>query len=208
MAASCKDTRPMTSHTPNGGPTEEEVRALVSQIVDGVVPAQEEAQVETAPAPQSPSQPDSIAIGADHGGFALKEKIAFRLREEGWEVVDCGTGSSESVDYPEFALAVARSVAGGEAAAGIMIDGAGIGSAMAANKVAGVRASMCYDVSTAMNAREHNHANVLTLGAGLVGENLAWQIVKTWLATPWGEGRHARRVAMIDDLDRQYSGRE
>lgn len=208
MAAPCKDTRPMTSQTPNGGPTEEEVRALVSQIVDGVVPAQEEAQVETAPAPQSPSQPDLIAIGADHGGFALKEKIAFRLREEGWEVVDCGTGSSESVDYPEFALAVARSVAGGEAAAGIMIDGAGIGSAMAANKVAGVRASMCYDVSTAMNAREHNHANVLTLGAGLVGENLAWQIVKTWLATPWGEGRHARRVAMIDDLDRQYSGRE
>jgi ribose 5-phosphate isomerase B len=98
-------------------------------------------------------------------------------------------------------LAVAEKVASGECVAGIVIDGAGIGSAMVANKVAGVRAALCYDLSSARNSREHNHANVLTLGAGLIGEALAWQIVEEWLATPWGEGRHARRVAMIEALD-------
>ncbi|MGD2103419.1 MAG: ribose 5-phosphate isomerase B [Acidimicrobiia bacterium] len=146
-----------------------------------------------------------MAIGADHGGFPLKERIAFRLKEAGWDVEDCGTGSHESVDYPDFAQAVARKVASGECKWGIMIDGAGIGSAMVANKVAGVRASLCYDLSSARNAREHNHANVLTLGAGLLGEALAWQIVNEWLATEWGGGRHARRVAKIDALDQQYS---
>ena len=198
----------MTSQTQSGVPSEEEVRALVSQIVDGVVQPTDEAP-KTPESPQQPS-PDSsaIAIGADHGGFALKERISFRLRETGWDVVDCGTDSTEAVDYPDYAVAVARKVATGECRWGIMIDGAGIGSAMAANKVEGVRASMCYDISTARNAREHNHANVLTLGAGLVGEGLAWQIVEAWLDTPWGGGRHARRVAKIDELDRQYSSQE
>jgi ribose 5-phosphate isomerase B len=109
------------------------------------------------------------------------------------------------VDYPDFAHVVAQKVASGECRWGIMIDGAGIGSAMVANKVPGVRASVCYDLSSARNAREHNHANVLTLGAGLIGEGLAWQIVTEWLATDWGGGRHARRVAKIDALDQQYS---
>ncbi|MCB2222601.1 MAG: ribose 5-phosphate isomerase B [Actinobacteria bacterium] len=146
----------------------------------------------------------TIAVGADHGGFRLKERLAFRLKEQGWAVVDCGTDSTEAADYPEFARAVAERVASGEADWGIVVDGAGIGSSMAANKVPGVRAALCYDLSSAANSREHNHANVLTLGAGLVGEALAWQIVQTWLGTPWAEGRHARRVAMIDDLDRRY----
>ncbi|NIR35707.1 MAG: RpiB/LacA/LacB family sugar-phosphate isomerase, partial [Actinobacteria bacterium] len=107
----------------------------------------------------------------------------------GWTVTDCGTDSTDSVDYPVFARAVAEEVSAGRAEAGIVVDGAGIGSAMVANKVPGVRAALCYDLSSARNSREHNHANVLTLGAGLIGEALAWQIVEAWLETPWGDGR-------------------
>lgn len=147
-----------------------------------------------------------IAVGSDHGGFRLKERLGFRLQEQGWQIIDCGTDSTAAADYPEFAHRVAEKVAAGEAAVGIIVDGAGIGSSMVANKVPGVRAALCYDLSSAANSREHNHANVLTLGAGLVGENLAWQIVQTWLATPWAEGRHAARVAMIDEVDRRYRG--
>jgi len=179
-------------------PSEAEVRALVARIVDAVA-------TPAAPAPTTAASPmkgsAAIAVGADHGGYRLKERIVFKLREAGHTVVDCGTDSTEPVDYPDFAAAVARRVAAGECVAGIVVDGAGIGSAMAANKVPGVRAALCYDISSARNSREHNHANVLTLGAGLIGEALAWQIVEAWLATPWGEGRHARRVAMIDALD-------
>lgn len=197
-------------------PSEGEVRALVTRILDGldVAGPQEPAPDATGwsdfdQAPSSLPQGQGsavIAVGSDHGGFPLKERIGFKLREAGWDVVDCGTDSHESVDYPDFALAVARKVSSGECQWGIMIDGAGIGSAMVANKVPGVRASLCYDISSARNAREHNHANVLTLGAGLVGDALAWQIVTEWLATDWAGGRHARRVAKIDSLDRQYSG--
>lgn len=175
------------------------MRALVARVVDAVSTA--EAAV-PAPAEARGAVPGAIAVGADHGGYRLKERLVFRLREAGRTVVDCGTDSGEAVDYPDFAVAVARKVAGGECAAGIIVDGAGIGSAMAANKVPGVRAALCYDVSSARNSREHNHANVLTLGAGLIGETLAWEIVAVWLETPWGEGRHARRVAKIDALDR------
>lgn len=160
---------------------------------------------ETTSSAGEPTGPDrTIAVGADHGGFRLKERLAFRLREQGWQVEDCGTDSTESVDYPEYAASVAEKVAAGACRWGIVVDGAGIGSAMVANKVPGVRAALCYDLSSARNSREHNHANVLTLGAGLIGESLAWQIVETWLATPWGGGRHARRVAMIDEVERRY----
>jgi len=102
---------------------------------------------------------------------------------------------------------VAQKVAEGECRWGIIIDGAGIGSSMVANKVPGIRAALCYDLSSARNSREHNHANVLTLGAGLIGEGLAWQIVDEWLSTGWAGGRHARRVAKIDAIERQYSER-
>jgi ribose 5-phosphate isomerase B len=149
-----------------------------------------------------------IALGADHGGYPLKERIGFRLKEAGYEVLDCGTDSHEAVDYPDFAHAVAREVATGACSYGIVVDGAGIGSAMVANKVPGVRAALCYDLSSARNSREHNHANVLTLGAGLIGETLAWQIVEEWLSVDWGGDRHARRVAKIDDIERQYSRAE
>jgi ribose 5-phosphate isomerase B len=153
-------------------------------------------------APETPRHAlPAIAVGADHGGVALKDAIAARLREVGHLVVDVGTKSTDPVDYPDFAAAVAKKVASGHVAFGIMVDGAGIGSCMAANKVRGVRAAMCYDVTTATNAREHNNANVLTLGGGLIGARLALTIVETFLSTPFAGGRHAARVAKIDLLD-------
>ena len=139
-----------------------------------------------------------VAIGADHGGYELKTMLIAHLRARGYTVRDCGTHGTDPVDYPDFAHAAGRLVASGACRWGIVIDGAGIGSCMAANKVPGVRAAMCYDVSTARNSREHNHANVLTLGAGLIGSDLARQIVDAWLATEWGGGRHALRVAKIE----------
>jgi ribose 5-phosphate isomerase B len=141
-----------------------------------------------------------VAIGADHGGYEMKEALKAMLAAD-YEVVDCGAHSKDPVDYPDIAVAVARLVASGDVWRGIILDGAGIGSCMAANKIAGVRAAMCYDQATAVNSREHNNANVLTLGAGLIGPNLAKQIVATWLATEFGGGRHAGRVAKIDALD-------
>jgi ribose 5-phosphate isomerase B len=156
------------------------------------------------PASSSSASGKAIAIGADHGGFKLKESLKVYLGELGHEVIDCGTTSTEAVDYPDFALAVGELVSQGRAARGILIDGAGIGSCMAANKVPGVRAAMCYDQSTALNSREHNDANVLTLGAGLIGEALARQIVKIWLETPFGGGRHARRVDKIMQTERRF----
>lgn len=140
-----------------------------------------------------------IAIGADHGGFELKTALIEHLKSKGHQVFDFGTSSKEAVDYPVFARAVAEAVAGGQAERGVMIDGAGIGSCMTANKVPGVLASMAYDVSSANNAREHNDANVLTLGAGLIGANLAKQIVDVFMTTDCVEPRHQRRVAMIDE---------
>ena len=155
-----------------------------------------------APKPTpAPAASRRVALGADHGGVALQDAIAARLRETGHSVTDHGTSTTAAVDYPDYAIAVARAVASGTAQVGIMVDGAGIGSCMAANKVAGVRAAMCYDVTTAQNAREHNNANLLTLGGGLVGQRLALAIVDAFLATEFGGGRHATRVAKIDALD-------
>ena len=183
-------------------PTEAEIRQVVSSIVAGLATP---AGSQTAPQPQPPAgDKPSIAIGCDHGGYPLKERIGFRLREQGYDVTDCGTHSAESVDYPDFAQAVAERVSSGDSTYGIIIDGAGIGSSITANKVPGVRAALCYDISSARNSREHNHANVLTLGAGLIGTNLAQQIVETWLSTPWAPGRHADRVAKITAIERTY----
>jgi ribose 5-phosphate isomerase B len=145
-----------------------------------------------------------IALGADHGGFAMKETLKAYLQELGYAIKDCGTFSSESVDYPDFAYAVAKLVSEGQAWRGIMVDGAGVGSCMAANKVPGVRASMCYDLSTAVNSREHNDANVLTLGGRLIGENLAKAIVETWLETKFAGGRHQRRVNKIMGVEKRF----
>lgn len=144
----------------------------------------------------------TVAIGADHGGYALKEALKRDL-ERRFNVIDCGTHSAESCDYPDYARAVAQHVASGRAWRGIMIDGAGIGSCMVANKVAGVRAAMCYDRASALNSREHNDANLLTLGAGMISQGLAREIAALWLDTDFGGGRHARRVDKIMALDQE-----
>jgi len=157
-----------------------------------------------APGPGGPDRV-AIAIGADHGGFTLKGRIGQVLAETGFTVHDCGTHGSEPVDYPDFAHAVARLVADGTCRWGIIIDGAGIGSCMVANKVPGVRAALCHDLSGARNSREHNHANVLTLGARFTGEGLAIEIVRAWLGTDWGPGRHAARVDKITEIERRYA---
>jgi len=143
--------------------------------------------------------PKRIALGADHGGFELKAGLAAHLRQAGHQVEDVGTSSREAVDYPVFALTVAEAVSEQRADLGIMIDGAGIGSCMVANRVPGVRAALSYDLSSARNSREHNDANVLTLGAGFIGASLAKQIVDVWLATECTEPRHLKRVAMFTD---------
>ena len=184
-------------------PSEEEVRAVVATVLERLVADHAATPPKTAPASVDSARVE-IALGSDHGGFLLKQHIADALREKGTDVRDCGTHGTESVDYPDFAHAVARLVADGRARWGIVIDGAGIGSCMVANKVPGVRAATCWDVSSARNSREHNHANVLALGAGLIGDNLALQIVQEWLSTPWGGDRHARRVEKISEIERRY----
>jgi len=140
-----------------------------------------------------------VALGADHGGYDLKTILAAHLQKAGHQVEDVGTSSREAVDYPVFARAVAQAVSAGRADVGIMIDGAGIGSCMVANKIPGVRAALAYDLSSARNSREHNDANVLTLGAGLIGTGLAQQIVDTWMTTECTEPRHLNRVAMFNE---------
>ncbi|MBN2550703.1 MAG: ribose 5-phosphate isomerase B [Anaerolineales bacterium] len=146
-----------------------------------------------------------VAIGADHGGYELKEILKQDVAALGYEVMDVGTHSKEPVDYPDLAHEVARAVGAGRAWRGIMIDGAGIGSCIVANKVPGVRAGLAYDYASAVNSREHNDTNVLTLGAGLIGVNLAKQIVTVWLATPFGGGRHERRVNKILIVEKLYT---
>lgn len=145
-----------------------------------------------------------IALGADHGGYQMKRSLKASLERWGFRVMDCGTDSTDSVDYPDYAYAVAKLVADGRAWRGVVLDGAGIGSCMTANKVPGVRAAMCYDQSTAVNSREHNNANLLTLGAGMIGIGSAKAILKTWLATEFAGGRHARRVDKISEVERRY----
>jgi len=186
-----------SSRHPQGEPaiTEEEIRKLVSVVVDEAMAVK---------GIDVPRNAETIAIGADHGGYELKQAIGEHLRQQGLSIHDCGCVSTDAVDYPDFAHAVANLVGTGVCRWGIIVDGAGIGSCMAANKVPGVRAALCYDVSSARNSREHNHANVLTLGAGLIGTGLARQIVDEWLATPWGPDRHARRVAKITDIEQRY----
>lgn len=147
-----------------------------------------------------------VAIGADHAGYALKEQIKVYLRELGYRFEDMGTFSEASVDYPDVAATVAQEVANGRAWRGIVIDGAGIGSAMAANKIPGVRAANCHDLYTARNSREHNNANVLTLGSRNLGIDIVKGIIALWLATDFGGGRHLHRVEKITKLEKKFLG--
>lgn len=144
----------------------------------------------------------SVAIGSDHSGVALKATLRDHLRQRGLSVLDVGTAGPDPVDYPDIAAQVARLVARHEVDAAIVIDGAGLGSAIAANKIAGARAAMCNDKTLARYAREHNGANVLALGATLISADDAKAIVDTWLATPMGEARYIRRLAKIRALEK------
>lgn len=146
----------------------------------------------------------SVAVGSDHGGFKLKERVKDFLTDLGVQVRDFGTDSEIAVDYPDFAHAVARAVGGHQVDIGIIVDGAGIGSAMTANKVPNVRAAACYSVSLAKNSREHNGANVLTLGAGQNTTEEVRQIVEAFISTEITEERHQKRVSKIDNIERQY----
>lgn len=142
-----------------------------------------------------------VGIGSDHGGFHLKEDIKQYLAEKGIEFHDFGTHSTDSVDYPDISRAVAEAVVQGKCDRGIIICGTGIGVSIAANKVKGIRAALCHDPYSAQMSREHNDANVLTMGERVIGFGLARAVVEKWLATEFSGGRHARRVGKISDLE-------
>ena len=143
-----------------------------------------------------------ISIGCDHGALALKNTVAAHLQAQGHEVVDFGTYTTDSCDYPDFAAAAARAVAGGECERGIVLCTTGIGVSIAANKIDGIRCALLSDLMTARMPREHNDTNMMAMGAGVVGEMLALQIVDTWLGTPFSGGeRHARRIAKLMALE-------
>lgn len=194
-------------------PSAEEIREIVRKTIHQTLGINSQENKDSSSSDKSQPEPFSlptgqekrtVAIGTDHGGVDLKSILKQDLLKMGYEVIDCGTHTKDSVDYPDFALAVAELVADGKAWRGVIIDGAGIGSCMAANKVPGVRAAMCYDYATAVNSREHNNANVLTLGAGLLAVDQAQSILQTWLSTEFGGGRHARRVDKITAIEKKY----
>jgi ribose 5-phosphate isomerase B len=147
----------------------------------------------------------TVAIGSDHGGFRLKEALKPLLGSLGFAIRDIGVNEEKPADYPDIAHKVAELVAFRTATRGVIIDGAGIGSCMAANKVPGIRAALCYDKASAKNAREHNDSNVLTLGARLLTQTQAEDVLRTWLETPFAGGRHQARVQKIMDIEQQYA---
>jgi ribose 5-phosphate isomerase B len=221
------DTAPQTSDTEGEGKvtrdessklviTEDDIRGLdqgaVLRIAEGArltplaADLVKERQIEIVRRrPRSGSKSSKlVAVGADHGGYQMKEALKGFLVELGHRVHDFGTNSDAAVDYPDFAHAVARDVASGSSDVGIIIDGAGVGSAMTANKVPGVRAAACYSVAVARNSREHNDANVLTLGSKTIDLSQMREIVAAWLSTELSEDRHRKRVAKIEAIERQY----
>ena len=158
------------------------------------------------PDDQLPAAPagNTVAIGADHGGFRLKETLKPVLKALDLEIRDVGEHVDVAADYPDLAHQVAELVASGVVGRGVMIDGAGIGSSIAANKVPGVRAALCYDKTSARNSREHNDSNVLTLGARFLTPTQAEDVLRTWIGTPFAGGRHQARVQKIMEIERRY----
>ena len=148
----------------------------------------------------------TIALGADHAGFELKEALKGWLIDRGYQVLDLGTHGSESVDYPDYAAQVAEAVADGKVERGVLVCGTGIGMAMTANKVPGIRAAVCSDGFTARMSREHNDANVLALAGRLMESDMAVDILQLWLETEFAGGRHSRRLSKITDLERRHAG--
>jgi ribose 5-phosphate isomerase B len=154
-------------------------------------------QINTKAAPEK-----IVALGSDHGGFVLKEKLKPIFEEHGLRITDIGVHEEKPADYPDIARQVAELVARGDAARGVIIDGAGIGSCIVANKFPGVRAALCYDKASARNSREHNDSNVLTLGGRLLTSTQAEDVLRVWLSTPFGGGRHAARVQKIAEIEK------
>jgi len=146
----------------------------------------------------------TVALGSDHGGYRMKEEIKPLIESLGFEVRDVGVFEEKPADYPDIALLVAELVASGKAARGVVVDGAGIGSAIVANKVPGIRAALCYDKTSARNSREHNDSNVLTLGGRLLTATQAEEVVRTWISTPFAGGRHQARVQKILDIEQRF----
>lgn len=146
-----------------------------------------------------------IALASDHAGYRLKEDIKRFLLQEGHEVIDVGTDSEEPVDYPPFCAAAAREVVAGRADRAMLFGGSGQGEQIAANKVHGIRAALCHDLFAARLSREHNDANVLTMGGRIVAPELAREIARVWLATPFEGGRHVRRLELIAEIEREES---
>ncbi len=179
------------------------------QVVKSSAPAGKPEMGVARPASQEPAVPEPkkvrvVAFGSDHGGFQLKQALKTHAESLGYETIDVGTNSEEPCDYPDFAYAVGMAVATGKACRGVMIDGAGIGSCVVANKIPHVRAACCHNEFVARNAREHNDTNVLTLGSRVTGSEVCKEILKIWLETPFGGGRHQKRVDKIGDVESRF----
>lgn len=191
---------------PAGGELKVPAGAIVTASAREVAAARGVRIVEVAEEQLSAMAPaaQTIAIGADHGGFALKEALKPLIEGMGLAIRDAGVFEEKPADYPDIALKVAELVTSGAAGRGVIIDGAGIGSSIAANKVPGIRAALCYDKASARNSREHNDSNVLTLGARLLTQSQAEDVLRTWLGTPFGGGRHQARVQKILDIEQRF----
>ncbi len=148
-----------------------------------------------------------VVFGADHGGFEMKNQLCAYAKDLGYQAIDYGVYSTDAVDYPDVAFLVASAVARGDATLGVIVDGAGIGSAIVANKVPGIRAGSCNDITMARNSREHNNCNVLTLGSGIIGLSKAKQILQAWLETDYAGGRHQKRIDKILDYEKRFLDR-
>ena len=191
---------------------EQSIEKLVEQIVRDML-SQQTTTASNAGTPKTvvpqtktvneKDQVRHVAIGSDHGGFEAKERLKIYLQSLGYQLTDVGTYSKESVDYPDIAVKVARKVASGACERGIMIDGAGIGSSMVCNKVRGIRAALCYDLRTVINSREHNNANVLTLGGPLHSADQLCEMARVWLETRFGGGRHWPRINKMMAVERE-----
>jgi ribose 5-phosphate isomerase B len=184
-----------------------DIEALVQGIVKEVLvqhnAGQAAKEVRTPPSPNEKDTVRRVAIGSDHGGFEAKETLKSYLQTLGYRIDDVGVLRKESVDYPDYALAVAKKVASGACERGIMIDGAGIGSSMVCNKVRGIRAALCYDIQTIINSREHNNANVLTLGGPRHNSADLCEMAKVWLVTRFAGGRHWARINKMMAVERK-----
>jgi ribose 5-phosphate isomerase B len=197
-----------TQDVPSSGELKVLRGAIVTPAARELLTARGVRLLEVSPEEMPLAVPEkTVALGADHSGYRLKEALKPLLADLRFEIRDVGVHDEKPADYPDMALAVAELVVSGAAGRGILVDGTGIGSSIAANKVPGIRAALCYDKPSARNSREHNDSNVLTLGARLLTATQAEDVVRTWLATPFAGGRHQARVQKILEIEQRFSRR-